>query len=329
MIHIPPGSKVDVALGSPRQAMEYAQTKGLTGRIEFTFNLKTVHLFWKDGKPLGAIMLPKFGMDATYGRDVVNAMPQLIKTVQKISIYTYSEPDLQGIMEKHPKAAFLEQDIPVDEIPGFLSSIDDKTMKLLKMIVFSKGGLNIDALKTAFTMPPLADYTKEEFEEAFSNLLKARVISTDGVEVLIPRYISLIIKNEIVNDIIEKGELRDVLKEEDPFVKELFEVFKEKGGVIPYRELKERYRDSKDKYRLFEIGDTLLEKDILIEAIDEKGETLYVVPEDILDNLDKIKADKVDVKLSREELRKQLMEKFKVKEPDREQIKSIVNKFYE
>jgi hypothetical protein len=329
MIHIPPGSKLDVGIGNPKRAMDYAQKKEFTGRVEFSFNLKTVHLFWKGGKPVGAIMLPKFGMDATYGSDVVNAMPQLIKTVQKISLFTYSEPDILGIMEKHPKAAFVEQDIDVDEIPQFLGSADEKTKKLLKMILFSKGELNIDAMKTAFTMPPLADYSKEEFDEAFSNLLNARVISTDGMVALIPKYIYLIMKNEVVSDIIEKGELREVLKEGDPFVKELFEVFKKSGGAVPYRQFKDKYKDSKDKYRLFEIGDMLMERDILIEGIGEKGETLYVVPTDILDNLDKIKADKVDVKVSREELRKQLMEKFKVKEPDRDQVKNIVNKFYE
>ncbi|MFQ5800295.1 MAG: hypothetical protein ACE5HH_01065 [Candidatus Hydrothermarchaeales archaeon] len=329
MIHIPPGSKASLNIGSPKQAMEYAQKEGFIGRMEFTFNLKTVHLFWRHGKPVGAIMMPKFGMDATYGRDVVDGMPELIKTVLKIGLFTYDEADLLGIMEKHPKAAFVEQVIEVNDIPKFLDSADDKTKKLLKMMLFSKGELNIDSMGIAFTMPPLADYTKEEFDEAFSNLLKARIISTDGVVAMMPKYIHLITKNEIINDIIERGELRDVLKEEDPFIKEFFEVFKKSGGAVSYREFKKRYKDSKEKYRIFEIGDTLLERDILIEGIDEKGETLYVMPVKILKNLEKIKADKVDVKVSREELRKQLMEKFKMREPDRNQIKNIVNKFYE
>ncbi len=329
MVQIPPGIKTSTNIGSPRQAMDYAQKERLTGRMEFKFNLKNVHLFWLNGKPVGAIMLPKFGVDASYGRDVVDGMPQLIKTVQKIDIFTLDEETLEKLMEKHPDSTLADKVIDVDDIAKFLGSTDDKTLKLLKMILFSEEEASIDLFRNAYTMPPLADYTKEEFEEAFSNLLKGRVISTDGIKVQIPKYIRLIMKNEIISGIIQKGELRDILKEDDPFIKEFFDLLKKSDGRVPYTLFRDKYKGSREKYRLFETGDMLLEKDTLIEGIDRNGNTLYILPTEILQNLEKIKQDRVDVEVSKEELKKQLLEKFKIREPDRDQIKNIVNKFYE
>lgn len=329
MISVPSGVKVNLNITRPSQAMEHAQGTSFTGRMEFTFNLKSVHLFWSNGKPIGAVMMPKFGVDAVYGSTVVDKMPQLIKTVLKIELYTCSPDEIIQLMSEHPEAALVEQIMDIDEIPQFIKRADEKTIKLLKMILFSRGNPSVEAMKTSFTMPPLADYSPAEFDEAFSNLISERVITTDGVGVHMPRYLQLILKNEIVNSILDGGELKDVLNDEDPFVRDFFKELKKHDGTVAYRTLKDSYQDAKHKYRLYEVGDTLLEKGVLIEGVDEKGETLYIIPLEILENLENIKTDKKDTKVSREDLKKQLMEKFKIREPDRDQIKNIVTKFYE
>ncbi len=333
MISLPSGSRLDQVFNNPKHAVDHVQKGRLTGRLDFVFDLKTVHILWRDGKPVGAILAMKFG-PAEYGRRVVDKVPEMISRVSRIEFYKYSEGDLFNVFVKNPDATLVERAIDVNQIPIFINTAPEPTIRLLKMILFSKTGA-IEALKASYGTG---------FDQALAELVKKNVVSSDGIKCAAPQHVAMIMRNEIISGMLNEQSIIGALSIKDPSVAEIVNLAKQGNGSIPISAISQRYASEELRNKVLETEKMFLSKDVMIEAADEKGEKLYIMPDDVLTSVLRvqggiargeitpqeaatIKDASAELKASRDDLRKKLMDKYKVRELDKEELQNIMGKF--
>jgi len=335
MISLPAGFKLDQVFNSPKHAVDHIQKAQLTGRLDFVFSMKTIHVLWRDGKPVGAILAMKFG-PSEYGRGVIDKVPEMVNRVSNIEFYKYTEGNLFNIFVKHPDATLVERAIDINQIPVFLHDASDDTLRLLNMILFSKSR-EISALKSGFG---------GGFEPALGDLVKKNVASSDGIKCAVPKHVEMIIKNEIIRGMLNEQAIIGALSSKEPALPQLIDLVKQGNGTVPMTTIEERYPAEEQRNTVLEMEKTFEDKKMIIEAVDEHGGKLFFMPDDVLTSVLKvqegiargeitpqeaatIKGASSELKSERDALRAKLMEKYKVRELEKDEISNIMGKFRE
>ncbi len=333
MISLPPGSKLDQVFNNPKHAVDHIQRAHLTGRLDFVFDLKTVHVLWRDGKPVGAILAMKFG-PPEYGRQVIEKIPEMASKASRIEFYNYTEGNLFNIFVKNPEATLVERTIDINQISIFLNTAPEQTLRLLKMLLFSYTDA-IEFLKSAYG---------QGFDQALGELVKKNVVSSDGIKCRVPPHVVMIMRNEMISNMLNERAIIGALSIKDPAIPELIDLAKQGKGAISTDALNQRYQGEQQS-RVLETAKMLIGKNVMIEAVDANGSKVYVTPDDVLTSVlrvrDAIARGEItpqeaasihdassELKASRDEMRKKLMDKYKVRELDKDEIQNIMGKFY-
>ncbi len=334
MISLPPGSRLDQVFNNPKHAVDHIQKSHLTGRLDFVFDLKTVHVLWRDGKPVGAILAMKFGLPE-YGRKVIDKIQEMISRISRIEFYEYSEGDLFNVFVKNPDATLVERAMDINQIPVFLNTASEGALRLIKMLLFGRTG-DIEALKAAYG---------PGFDQALGELIKKNVIYCEGIKCTAAQHVALIMKNEIISGMLNEQAVIGALSIKDAAIPEIMELIRQGKGSLTTSMINQRYPQEEQRSKALTTEKMLVEQNVMIEAADEGGEKLYVMPDDVLTTVSRvqegiargeitpqdaesIKDASQELKASRDELRKKLMEKYKVRELGKEELQGIMSKFY-
>ncbi|MEE8168397.1 MAG: hypothetical protein V3T58_05950 [Candidatus Hydrothermarchaeales archaeon] len=335
MLNLPSGSKLDQVFNSPKHAVDHIQKGHLTGRLDFVFNLKTVHVLWRDGKPVGAILALKFGLPE-YGRGVIDKVPEMVNKVSRIEFYKYSEGNLFSIFVKNPDATLVERAIDINHISVFLQTAPENTLRLLKMILFSETG-EIEALKAAYGTG---------FDQSLGELVKKNVVSTDGIKCTVPQHVRMIMRNEVISSMLNEQAIISALSMKDSSISEIVDLVKQGSGSISINTINQRYPQEEQRNKILETEKMFLDKNVMIETVDNRGDKRYIMPDDVLTSVLKvqegiargeitpqeaasIKDASSELKAERDAMRKKLMEKYKVRELEKDELQNIMGKFYE
>lgn len=324
----------------PNQPLTTSELIGL--RVDWTSysSLRPFTFFFKDGKPAAAILALKFGVPE-YGNSVIEKIPEMLPAVQRVEAYTYSEKELFKVVAQNPLSTLSAKVIEINGIAAFLNTIDANTSMLLNMIVFGEDS-SIQALRRAFTSEP-AGRKAEEFGTAMKDLQENGVVQNDGIRLTIPRHIQLILRTEILNRTMDKNKIARILGAKDPILPDLLELARLRNGTIPCSILTDKYKDEIHHRMLSESLKNLVEKGILMKCADGAGNVVLSIPVEVSDSIAQVRLEleRGILKIEPETLeqatapqsaadrRAELLKKFNIKPPDKEQIKKTIDKFYE
>ena len=203
----------------------------------------------------------------------------------------------------------------------FLDSASDSTTTLLKAVLFSEPGPEMDLEKlTALlpsVLPTVIDFREEDFYISINELEKNEILKMEKGKLTIPGVIRKYLRMHMLNRMADESDIRAVMAEEDAVI-DFFDIMHERHGTATPEELDGIYTDPGEFKRVVSI---LLERDIVVGGLNRDGRGAYIIPKELMRTIDSLKIDVIVKKASEKRPdRTELMKRLNIKDPSPEDM---------
>ncbi|MHA1358817.1 MAG: hypothetical protein ACTSRC_11915 [Candidatus Helarchaeota archaeon] len=199
-------------------------------------------------------------------------------------------PILGGLMYKYQsklKEAVVEKTCDVSLIETKLKEASDGMISLLHLLLNSGGSLNKRLLKGHFTNPPGYSYSESSYTRYLRDLKKFGLLNEEIEEENSSKIKIISIPDDFINCLVDHIENRLLMTDTEitqnlefftPSALNLAKICCDMGGNATYQEVRRNFLEYYSR-TTWSKAFNLLENLIFFEGVNEEGETLIVIPE--------------------------------------------------